>query len=79
MVKLLRTDTTLDLSQKARVVRIQNGQGLVYIVAIGADAQTLRCVSRRWRTAGKGRHPVSSTYLQLYRQLEVAQPSEQKE
>ena len=31
MVKLLRTDTTLDLSQKARVVRIQNGRGLGYI------------------------------------------------
>ena len=27
MVKLLRTDTTLDLSQKARVVKNQEGSG----------------------------------------------------
>ena len=31
VVKLLRTDTTLDLSQKARVVRISNGRGVGYI------------------------------------------------
>ena len=31
MVKLLRTDTTLDLSQKARVVRNRSGHGLRYI------------------------------------------------
>ena len=32
MVKLLRTDTTLDLSQKARVVRIQDVErGFIYV------------------------------------------------
>ena len=31
VVKLLRTDTTLDLSQKARVVRISKGRAIVYI------------------------------------------------
>ena len=31
VVKLLRTDTTLDLSQKARVVRKQRCLGLAYI------------------------------------------------
>jgi len=31
VVKLLRTDTTLDLSQKARVVRKQGGEREVYI------------------------------------------------
>ena len=31
MVKLLRTDTTLDLSQKARVVRISSRQWLAFI------------------------------------------------
>lgn len=38
MVKLLRTDTTLDLSQKARVVRISRGCGAVYIAS--ADLRT---------------------------------------
>ena len=32
MVKLLRTDTTLDLSQKARVVRKHRCVGAAYIV-----------------------------------------------
>ena len=32
MVKLLRTDTTLDLSQKARVVKISEGRGMGYIL-----------------------------------------------
>jgi hypothetical protein len=31
VVKLLRTDTTLDLSQKARVVRISSRRQLAYI------------------------------------------------
>ena len=37
MVKLLRTDTTLDLSQKARVVRNRDvWEGLIYSPGLGA-------------------------------------------
>ena len=45
MVKLLRTDTTLDLSQKARVVRNQKGGGMVYIGFVKRTGHVMVCLS----------------------------------
>jgi hypothetical protein len=46
VVKLLRTDTTLDLSQKARVVRIHSGWGGDYIPATHVRTDQVDYVSR---------------------------------